>query len=291
MVDIRKIWIFISLSMLLAASLACDAPGSSAQEDTLGATATMQALDTKVAEAEKGDSVGEDEPSEADEPETEEGGPSESSATPTITLTPTLGVPMVSISVDTNCRFGPGDFYEYEGALLVGELAEVAGKLADESFWYIENPDAPPPFCWIWGAYASVTGDKSGIPILTPPPTPTATQEPMNFSATEYTVLNCVSHAFVTKITNTGAVPIESYTITIVHPNENVTLVNTQDFFAGDPICGFPHVDSVPVGGLEFIVSEGFQIPGGLYKVTVKACTQDGLGGTCKEIYFEITLI
>jgi hypothetical protein len=289
-------WVGISLPLivLLVASLACDVPGSSDTDENLEATATMKALATEVAGTL--DPAGEDgeDSSEADAQDAQdaqEDNAAEPSVTPTVTVTPTLGPPMVSVSVDTNCRFGPGEVYEYQGALLVGEQATITGKLADESFWHIENPDAPPPFCWIWAAYAQVVGDTSGVPILTPPPTPTATPEPMNFTASEYAVIQCIDYAFVTKIANTGAVPIESYTITIVHPNEGVTLINTQDFFAGDPVCGFVHVDSVPVGGIEFIVLEGFQVPAGLYKVTVKVCTEDGLGGTCKETYFEVTSI
>ncbi|MGH8244977.1 MAG: hypothetical protein ACREUU_00935, partial [Gammaproteobacteria bacterium] len=51
--------------------------------------------------------------------------------TPTVTLTltpfftPTPLVPLISVSVNTNCRNGPGKAYSPEGALLVGETAEV----------------------------------------------------------------------------------------------------------------------------------------------------------------------
>jgi hypothetical protein len=284
--------VILSLFVLFMGSLACDAPGSSDDEDSLGATATMRALATMVAAAEKGESEAEDPASDSAEPEDEEEGvPSEPSATPTITTTPTLGAPMVSVSVDTNCRFGPGEVYEYKGALLVGEQAGVAGKLDDESFWYIENPDAPPPYCWIWGAYASVTGDASGIPILTPPPTPTATPEPLSFVASEYTILHCVNHAFVTKVANTGDVSIESYSISVEHPDEGVTIANTQDHFANDPVCGYTYANNVPVGGIEFIVTSGFTVPSGTYKVTLKVCSEDGLGGTCKNTYFEVSII
>ena len=116
---------------LLVSSLACDVPGVATDEgENVSATETMYALATIVAGTLE-PTGGEGETSSAEEPESSEDEPLEPSATPTITLTPTLGVPMVSVSVDTNCRFGPGDFYEYEGALLVGEQAEVAGKLAD----------------------------------------------------------------------------------------------------------------------------------------------------------------
>ncbi len=290
--------VVISLVMLLSACLACDVPGTSSKvEGNLAATETMQALATVVAGTLEPASAGEEESSESEPPGTSEDEPSESSATPTASATPTLGAPMVSVGMDTNCRFGPGEVYEYQGALLIGEQAGIAGKLADESFWYIENPDAPPPYCWIWAAYAQVQGDTSGVPILTPPPTPTeiptptATQEPLSCAAAEYTILHCINHAFVTKVTNTGAVTIESYSITIVHPNDGITLVNVQDYFANNPVCGYTYAYSIPAGGIEFIVLEGFQVPGGLYKVTLKVCSEDGLGGVCKVIYFEATII
>jgi hypothetical protein len=288
----------ISLVMLLAASLACDVPGTSSKvEGNLGATETMQALATVVAGTLQPMAAGEDESSESEPQQVSEDESSETSATPTASATPTLGPPMVSVSVDTNCRFGPGDVYEYLGALLVDEEVPVLGKLADESFWYIENPDAPPPYCWIWAAYAQVHGDTSGVSILTPPPTPTetstptATQVPLSFAAAEYTILHCNDHAFVTKVTNTGSVTIQSYSITIVHPNDGITLVNVQDFFANEPICGYTYTYSIPAGSFEFIVLEGFQIPGGLYQVTLKVCSEDGLGGVCKVLYFEATVI
>ncbi len=288
----------ISLIVLLAASLACDVPGTTSKMAVnLGATETMQALATVVAGTLEPASMGEEASSESAPPGPSVDESAGSSPSPTVSATPTLGAPLVSVSMDTNCRFGPGEVYDYLGALLVGEEAPVVGKLADESFWYIENPDAPPPYCWIWGMYASVSGDKSGIPILTPPPTPTeiptptATQMPLSFAAAEYTILHCNDHAFVTKVTNTGSVTIQSYSITVVHPNDGITLVNVQDFFANEPICGYTYAYSIPAGSFEFIVLEGFQIPGGLYKVTLKVCSEDGLGGVCKVLYFEATVI
>jgi hypothetical protein len=292
MMRLLRVRIILPLIVLLAASLACDLPASSGDEENLPATETMQALATIVAGTlEPVD--GEGESSESEEPEAAEDSAAEASITPTSSVTPTQGAPMVSVSVDTNCRFGPGEVYEYQGALLVGEQAGIAGKLADESFWYIENPDAPPPFCWVWGAYAQVQGDTSGVAILTPPPTPTpeytptATLVPISFEASEYDVTQCVHYTFITKVKNTGSVPIESYSISIAHPHEGLTLVNTQDYFANDPICGSTNVDSIPAGGTEFIVLDGFQSFIGVFQVTLKVCSEEGLGGVCEVTYFE----
>lgn len=92
--------------------------------------------------------------------------------TATITLTPTLSTPMVSVSVDTNCRTGPGKIYDYIGALLVGEEAEVVGQSMDGLYWIIKNPDRAGE-CWLWANYATVNGPIAGLPKYTPPPTPT----------------------------------------------------------------------------------------------------------------------
>ena len=59
--------------------------------------------------------------------------------TPTVTLTPTPAIPMVSVSLDTNCRTGPGKIYDYLGALLVGEKAEIVGKNTTSNYLSSNN--------------------------------------------------------------------------------------------------------------------------------------------------------
>lgn len=107
--------------------------------------------------------------------------------TATITLTPTPETPMVSVSMDTNCRKGPGTVYDYIGALLVGETAEVVGASRDGEYWIIKNPDRAGE-CWLWGRYATVTGPTEALPKYTPPPTPTpiATATPTVTATPEY---------------------------------------------------------------------------------------------------------
>ena len=96
----------------------------------------------------------------------------------TVTLTPTItptlppATPMISVSVDTNCRVGPGPPYDYLTGLLVGEKAEVVGKYTATNpvYWIIKKG---PITCWVWGEYATVEGDISNLPEMTPPPSPT----------------------------------------------------------------------------------------------------------------------
>ncbi len=97
--------------------------------------------------------------------------------TPTQTQTPTLSVPMVHVSVDTNCRVGPGKVYDWLGALTVGEAAEVLARSADGQYWVIRNPDHPGGTCWLWGNYATVEGPIGNLPVWDPPPTPTPSRD------------------------------------------------------------------------------------------------------------------
>ncbi|MCP4140675.1 MAG: hypothetical protein GY755_10370 [Chloroflexi bacterium] len=96
-------------------------------------------------------------------------------STPTSAFTPIQSTAMVSVSLDTNCRTGPGQAYDIAGALLVGESADVTGKNSSNNNWIIKNPDNPSTTCWLWGKYATITGDQSNIAEISAPPTPIPT--------------------------------------------------------------------------------------------------------------------
>ncbi len=102
--------------------------------------------------------------------------------TPTTALTATPSVPMVSVTVNTNCRTGPGKVYDYIGALVIGEKAEVVGKNTSNNYWIIKNPDATGN-CWLWGYYATVAGNTTNLTeyIVPPTPTPSIPAAPSNF--------------------------------------------------------------------------------------------------------------
>ena len=149
--------------------------------------------------------------------------------TPTITSTPTPSTPMVSVSVNTNCRTGPGDAYDRVGALLVGETAEVLARDPYGQFWYIPNPDRPGGKCWIWGQYATVTGDTSSLPVFTPPPTPTPAPA---FVIKGVTAKDCCNDYFFIEISNTGETVWESYHIDVTDLDASLTAGAGDNLFS-----------------------------------------------------------
>jgi hypothetical protein len=95
-------------------------------------------------------------------------------STATITPTLTLTVPMISVSVDTNCRTGPGNVYDLLGFLKVGEAAEIIGWEGVGNFYVIKEPRGSKE-CWLWANYATVSGSTAGLKVYAIPPTPTPT--------------------------------------------------------------------------------------------------------------------
>ncbi len=90
---------------------------------------------------------------------------------------PPSGAPTVTVSIATNCRTGPGQAYPSIFGLPVGQIAEVVGKNTSTNYWIIKIPNGAGT-CWLWGQYATVTGDTSALPTVAIPPTPTPTITP-----------------------------------------------------------------------------------------------------------------
>ena len=82
---------------------------------------------------------------------------------------PASGVTL-TVSQNTNCREGPSQEFNDVGALTPGQTAEVVGKDTVNNYWIIKLPSNPAVTCWLWGQYATVTGDTSQVANV---PTPT----------------------------------------------------------------------------------------------------------------------
>jgi hypothetical protein len=107
-----------------------------------------------------------------DQPPADTVAPPTEEPSPTVEVTPS--VPLLSVSMDTNCREGPdANIWKAIGAILVGEKAEIVAKY-EKGHWYIvKNPKSPNERCWVFDFYATIEGDTSILPKATIPPTPT----------------------------------------------------------------------------------------------------------------------
>jgi hypothetical protein len=214
--------------------------------------------------------------------------------TPTITLTPTppftptLEISLITVSVDTNCRSGPGKVYDMQGALLVGEFAQIYARDPTNNYWYIRNPDGDPEFCWVWGKYATLIGPALLLPVFTPPPTPTATATPLpapKFTA-QYTGLDSCNGYWWTEIRlkNTGGVPFKSVGISIKDKVTDATVAEISDGFINLDNCQTKSTKEILGVGETYIISTpafNYNPEGHKLLMTITLCSDTGQTGTC----------
>ncbi|MBI4730968.1 MAG: hypothetical protein HY781_02375 [Chloroflexi bacterium] len=209
---------------------------------------------------------------------------------PTFTFTPE--VPMVSVSVETNCRTGPGEPYDIVGVLHVGETAEVVGRAPYGGSWIIKNPDGAGT-CWLWDYYATVTGNTQGLPVADIPPTPTPAA---GFTVAYLSTPTCAGmYGFRFQLVNNGSVTWNSYKIDITDSTTATSTTYSDDYFTDYTGCG-PFVDQLQDlepgesgvtgnwdAGLLFYNPAGHNIT-----ATFTLCSQNGLAGECttKSISF-----
>ena len=153
----RRRNIFIMPVVLVLAMLACNMPGT---QDTGGAAATITAqaaiIETQNAVASIAATPTNIAPTD----------------TPPATLTPTPSVLTVTVSQTTNFRTGPSTQYDLLASLNPGQSAQVVGKYTPANYWIIDTPGSTGT-CWLWGQFATTSGNVNSVPEMAQPPTPT----------------------------------------------------------------------------------------------------------------------
>ena len=208
--------------------------------------------------------------------------------TPSFTLTPEL--PLISISVQTNCRSGPGTVYDVLGIMNVGETAQVVGRNAVTDNWIIRLPSNPAVTCWLWGKYATVLGNTAELPNIDPPPTPTpraSPTQPPDFQLTYDSAPYCASwvewNIFV-KIVNSGGLTWKSYQLAETDGTIHLTSTVSGNIFMAMSKCGGGgHSDNLGPGEAVIISAGHFDDNpfGHHFSATLKVCSEEGMAGSC----------
>lgn len=88
----------------------------------------------------------------------------------TFTATATPDVPIAwPKDQPVNCRFGPGVMYAVMSALNPGQVAPIAGKNAEGTWWYLHDPGRPGEFCWVAMSVTNAAGNLEALPVVPPP--------------------------------------------------------------------------------------------------------------------------
>ena len=204
--------------------------------------------------------------------------------TPTSTLTYTLtpNSSRVSVSVDTNCRSGPGTVYAILGVFRVGETAEIVGQDFGQGNWIIRLPSNPTIICWVWRNYATVTGDTGPVPVFTAQPSPTRAA---GFILTYDSFTSCGGVFSVKfKIVNNSSLTWESDQVNTTDRTTSVTTTVNRNNFSNYAGCTLSSNDNnLEPGESGITTSNGFAAnPSGHdFKATIQVCTEEGQGGIC----------
>lgn len=208
--------------------------------------------------------------------------------TPSPVFTPTSLITLITVSVPTNCRIGPGKVYPRQGALLVGETAEVFGRDATNQYWYIRNPDNANEFCWVWGEYATVTGPFMFLPVFTPPPTPTATFTPTPVPSFDIkaTGMDSCSGAWwaEVEIKNTGAFGFKSMKYEVLDTVTSVEKVLLVNGFTNKDGCSSTTIKDTIAPKDTFVISSAMfdaNLQGHKLRVIITLCTELNQSGVC----------
>ena len=275
----------ISLVILLIASLACSQSAPVAPQDP-------NALNTSIAQtiAVRQTEAALNNPATATFTFTPEA--------PTLTLEPTLSAtpdftptsetPMISVSVDTNCRTGPGSVYKRVGILLAGEVTEILGREPKGEYWYIRNPDDDTQNCWVWGEYATVTGNLLPLLFMSPPPPPV-----IEFNLSFVALEKCTTTWWADfKLVNTSGELFKSISISLSDTDTLTVTSQDSNGFTNKDGCGTSNTTATMVAGGTVTVSSpplGYNPSGHNLNVKITVCTNTNLTGTCvkKEFTFK----
>lgn len=266
----------LAAAVLLIASLACSqsAPASPADPNALN-TSIAQTIAARQTEAVLSNpptatfTFASETPTPTLEPT-----PSE---TPDFTATPST--PTISVSVDTNCRTGPGAIFERVGILLVGETAEIVGREPKGEYWYIRNPDTGPEFCWVWGEYATISGNTLFLLYLSPAPPP-----PTSFTASFEKMETCSVWWVEFRLVNNSGVAFRSMSLNVRDADTNTVASQETNSFANSDGCNAPvTVERLVSGGAVTVSSPpfGYNPAGHNLSARITLCTEPDQKGTC----------
>lgn len=293
-------WVFLTLILIMATSLAsCNFPlaGNNNADVDVRTIVALQVAQTQLAATMNAASADGGSP-------TAEALALEPSSTPTITLTPepsltpTLEGVWLTVLENTNCRSGPGTYYDYVTTVNKDVQVQAVARNPDNNYYYIRNPNGS-GFCWLWDEYSNLTGNITILPVFTPQPTPTPTYTPTpapGISVSFVSVTSCGGqYALRLRVRNTGGVTWQSVKVVIKDNTTALTFTHTLDQFRGYTGCPVDITQNDLTPGEEGVISNvspgqfNYDPTGHSLKVTVTVYSEDGLAGESYSTSFNLT--
>jgi hypothetical protein len=91
------------------------------------------------------------------------------SLTPTATITSTPNKPSLTLTLNANCRSGPGQAYPIMDVFTQGQVLTLDGRNEDSSWLWVRGPGGS-GHCWVSTSMGTASGNWSGLPLVAAPP-------------------------------------------------------------------------------------------------------------------------
>ena len=205
------------------------------------------------------------------------------SPTPTSAYTPTPEKVTLTLSKDTYCRKGVFTKSPFVALMTVGKTYEVLAVDPNDQAYYVVEPDHTFSYCWLWGEYATVSGNVDSLPVYTPQPLPTPTHTPTvgpDFSVSFTGFEDCGNYLrFFIK--NNGSKTWQSLQINVTNNATNATTTYNNTVFVDYAGCaaGVSESDLAPGESSYVAVLVPWDPEGISTTATIILCQTDGLGG------------
>jgi hypothetical protein len=223
-----------------------------------------------------------------------------STLTPTPSASPTPEGITLTVSKDTYCRFGaPYSSFYVVTTIKTGQKVEVLSRNPENDSYFVKNPYDSTSTCWVYGKYATLSGDSQSLTVSTMHPTPTATATPTpndQFTVSYVGLESCAGEfAFKLHIKNTGGVAWQYILITGGDNNTGFVINHASNFFTDYTGCaaGLSQDDLAP-GEASYVLNYnpgqfGYDPTGNLIKIDVKLCSKNDGDGVCKKKFIQFT--
>jgi hypothetical protein len=191
----------------------------------------------------------------------------------------------LTLSKDTYCRNGIFAKSPFVALMTVGRTYDVLAVDPNNEAYYVVEPDHTFTYCWLWGEFATVSGDVASLPVYTPQPLPnptkTATVGP-DFSVSYVGQQVCGANYYLRFfIKNTGSKTWESLQINTTDNTNNATTTYNNTVFVDYLGCasGVSQSDLGPGESSNVAVQITGDPTGHSMTATIVLCQTDASGG------------
>jgi len=205
--------------------------------------------------------------------------------TATSEFTPTPDKITLTLSKDTYCRNGIFAKSPYVALMSAGQTYDVLAIDPNNQAYYVVEPDHTFTYCWVWGEYAKLNGDKDRLPVYTPQPLPTPTYTATvgpDFSVSYVGQQVCGADYYLRFfIKNTGSKTWEALQINVTDNTKNVTTTYNNTVFVDylNCVAGVSESDLTPGESSNVAVKVSEDPTGHSMSATIILCQTDASGG------------